>query len=108
MLNLENYTTVSGSTTDGTVTYTPANNETIYVTCMSGDAAVSNDVKVEILWDGNPIFSTHNSNTQTAPSGTYLTKLEGNGSKILKINLVNNSSQSETIGGRVIGSKIYG
>ena len=108
MLLLENYKTVSASSTDQTTTYTPASGETIYVTCLSGDAAVSNDVKVEIDWDGNPIFTTHNSNTQLAPDGSYLTKLEGNGTKVLKIKLVNNSSQSETIGGRVVGSIKYG
>ena len=108
MLVLENYTTVSGNSTDQTQTYTPGNNEVIYVTCLSGDAATSNDVKVEIDWDDSPIFSTHNSNTQYAPQGSYLTKLVGDGSKVLKIKLVNNSGQSETIGGRVIGSIIYG
>ena len=108
MLHLENYTTVSADSTDETATYTPGSNEDLYVLVMSGDAAISNDVKVEILWDSSPLFSTHNSNTQTAPAGTYLTKLEGNGSKVLKVKLTNNSSQSETIGGRIIAEKRYG
>lgn len=108
MFKLENYTTVNANSVDATVTYTPANNENIYLTMISGDAATSSDVKACLGWNNVCIFTTHNSNTQTAPIGSYLYKLEGDGSKQLVIQLTNSSSQSETIGIRIIGEVKYG
>lgn len=107
MVILDNYMAVSANTTDSSATYTPANGEKVHINMLSGDAAMSNDVKVCVVWDTTCIFSTHNSNTQIAPPGETLYEITGDGSKVLKIDLVNNTDQTETIGARVMG-EIYG
>ena len=100
------YAAVTGNTTS-TSDYTPANGEELSLEILGGDASQSTDVKIEITWDpaGTPelLFSTHGSNQ------CHTTKVfTGNGTKVLRISLVNDSDVTETIGGFVIMEKKYG
>lgn len=82
--------------------YTPANQEKIVIYEIGGSAAVSTDVKVEVIWDadGTPdvLFATHGAVTKSCRI-----ELVGNATKKLRIKLTNDSSQSETIGAYWIG-----
>jgi len=98
------YQTVSsyGSTT---LDYVVPNGVTLRVLELGGSAARNNDIKVEIMWDAlgslEKIFSTHGDQPMQHSMSSYL----GNGVKIMRIKLSNDSSQTETIGGYWIGEE---
>ena len=93
------YCAVNSETTT-TEEYTPANGEMLFLTSLGGDAATNDNVKVKIIWDTETLFTTHTSNTQ--PTSKEIT---GDGTKKLSIILDNQSSQTEEIGGFVLGNK---
>lgn len=78
--------------------YVPESGEKIHLCEIGGNAARDIDVKVEIFWNDILLLSTHGDTTQRS-----CLELIGDGSKILKILLTNNSDQSETIGGYILG-----
>ena len=100
-IDTRNYKSVSASSSD-TDTRTPANGSTIYIHEMGGSAAVDNDVKVEIQWDGTVIFATHGDMVHRNTELEYAC----DGVKQLKIILTNDSGSSETIGAYYCGKEV--
>lgn len=96
------YTSVSGSDTEQ-LDYVPANGAELQLREMGGDSSRSIDIKCEIIWDvgGTPekLFCTHGD----VPFQRTLRKLTGDGSKILRVLLTNDSEQTETLGAFWIG-----
>jgi len=80
-----------------------ASNEKIYLTEFGGNAVYSKDVKVEIIWDTTILLATHGDTVQKTAE-----ELIGDGIKILKIVLTNDSEQAETVGGYYMGEKYIG
>ena len=84
--------------------YTVTNAKELSLHEMGADAVNSADIKVEIFWDAaganTLLFVTHGSNVERT-----LQKLTGNGTKVLRIKLTNDSAQSESIGGYWIGNE---
>lgn len=96
------YKTVSGYSSDSN-DYVIENGKKLLLEIFGGCAVLSNDIKVEIIWDatGTPeiLFVTHG----VVPEQHTIRELEGNGTKKLRIKLINDSSQTETFGGHWIG-----
>ena len=88
------YAAVSASTTTKDE-YTVPNGVTLKIYELGGNGCQSNEVKVEIKFDSDVLFVTHGDSIQN-PEDLEIT---GDGSKKLSINLVNDSSVTETIGG---------
>ena len=84
--------------------YIVTNLKTLSLFQFGGNGAKSADIKVEIIWDalGTPdnLFSTHDAQTEYT-----LEKLIGDGVKVLRIKLTNDSAQSETMGAYWIGKE---
>jgi hypothetical protein len=80
--------------------YTPDNNKMIYVKSVGGSTVFENSVKVEIRWgtdlDYEIIFVTHG---DIVHKYNDVAVLKADGTKSLKIILVNDSLETETIGG---------
>ena len=74
--------------------YQPNNGERISFIEFGGNAIGHIDVKVEILWDSEIMFCTHNDSMQHPEK-----QIEGDGTKKVIIKLTNETEQSETIGG---------
>ena len=88
------YCAISASSTE-TDEYTVPNGVDIKIYELGGNGCQNNEVKVEIKFDTEVLFVTHGDSIQM-PEQLIRT---GNGSKKLVINLVNDSSVTETIGG---------
>lgn len=73
---------------------TPPNGKTGYFKEFGGCAANSQDVKIEITFGEMILFATHGT-----AMFSYNIKITGDGVKQLKIRLVNDTVQPETIGG---------
>lgn len=93
MIETRYYKTVSAVTTDSDE-YTPANGEKLLIVEVGGNAAMKDSVHVKVLFDTTVLFCTHGDSVQECT-----TNITGDGSKKLKISLVNDSLGSETIGG---------
>ena len=91
------YKSVSSSSTDSDE-YTPANGKSIAIYEIGGNAAHSNEVKVEIKWNTEILFSTHGDSIQKMADGDRI-ELTADGSKKLVIKLTNDSDSTETLGG---------
>jgi len=65
---------------------------------IGGDAARSENVKVELLWGTELFFSTHGDSVQRT-----IKECLGDGEKKLIIKLTNDTLVSETIGGYILG-----
>jgi len=93
-----------GAYSSSTLDYPVTNGKTLYLKKMSGNGALSPDIKVEIIWDatGTPIvkFVTHESISEDT-----LEQLVGDGVKVLRIKLTNDSGQSESVSGAWIGKE---
>jgi len=91
------YMRVAGSDEEH-VDYVPGTNEKVYIYEIGGNAALSPDTKVELVWDadGTPevLFSTHGD----AIHKTQIL-ITGENSKVLRLKLTNDSESAETIGG---------
>lgn len=78
------------------------NGDRLAFTQFGGDASVDVNVRVEIIWDadGTPeiLFATHNSNVQSS-----IRELVGDGVKVLRIKLTNDSLSSHIIGAYYLG-----
>jgi hypothetical protein len=74
--------------------YTPANGQNFMIYKMGGHAAHNSEVKVEIRWGSTILFVTHGD-----AHDDFEYEFTGDGSTKLTINLVNDSSSTETIGG---------
>lgn len=92
-----------GSYSNETYDYTVPNGAILRLDEIGGSAGMSNELKIEVIWDalGAPeiISATHGciNNQHT------LKEFTGDGSKILRIKLTNDTSSSETIGAYWIG-----
>ena len=88
--------------TEESLDYVPANGEIFYPEIMGGDAPMDGQSKVVISWDADGaeeiLFCTYESSRSESSSD-----LLGNGSKVFRILLVNNTSESKELGGYVIG-----
>jgi len=75
--------------------YIPANGKVITFSEFGGTAPNDNNIKSEIIWDvsGTPelLFATHGPATQHS-----VKQITGNGTKILRLKIVNETSQTET------------
>lgn len=91
------YKSVAPYTTDS-LDYTPANNEVVYPEVLGGDSPLSPDARVVIVWDptgvNKIIFCTY----MSASTLSY-EALIGDGVKVLRINLINNTSDTKEMGG---------
>jgi len=98
------YKTVAADDTEQ-LDYTVTNGKTLSISEFAGNAATSTDVKVEIIWDpaGTPdiLLSTHNDAQPQKTTKTF----SGNGSKVMRVLLTNDSSTAETIGAYWIGDE---
>lgn len=78
--------------------YIPGDKETLYMSMLGGDTADDLNTNVEVIWDaeGTPeiIFLTHQAGISHA-----LKELKGDGTKVLRIFLENNSLISHKMGG---------
>lgn len=87
----ESYTAVNATSTS-TDTYTVPEGKTVNVHEVGASACYSQDVKVEILVNDNICFVTHGSGFRKA-------KCQATAGQTIKIKKVNDSSNTETIGG---------
>lgn len=92
------FSQVSATTTD-TDTYTPANGQTILVKACGGEAGSSPDTTCVIVWDEGGgeekvIYATHNSSRDDSLTEEFT----GDGSKTLKIKLINDQTTSDYLG----------
>jgi len=95
----ENTRTVASSTTEY-ADYTPANGEKLFLIELGGCAAVSADVKVEILWDTERWFVTHGALHRPCKHD-----IVGDGTKKLRLKFVNDSGTGESLSAWIIGEK---
>lgn len=70
-----------------------ASGKDLYVKDIGGSSVYSNDVKVELVWGNEIVFATHGDSYQIVDKHFI-----GDGTKTMKIRLVNDSSIAETIG----------
>ena len=87
------YTSVAANSVE-TDEYTPPSGAELHVLKVGGDAAIDTEVKVEIKFDTEVIFSTHIADNQTIAK-----QFTADGVKKIVIRLVNDSAVTETIGG---------
>ena len=80
--------------------HVPANGKKVYIYEIGGNSCFDSDVKVEIKFGTDILFSTHGDSVQKVSI-----KLVGDGEKVLAINLVNDASISQTIGGFYNGTE---
>jgi len=90
-----NVSAASNSTND----YTIPNGDRLVITKIIGNASASCCAKCELIWDatGTPeiLMSTHGDTLHEFKDGL---ELIGDGSKVLRIKLTNDSDTSETMG----------
>ena len=95
------YQSVAGSSTV-TVDFTPADGQVINLSEIGASAADESSSRSELLWDatGTPeiIVSTVREVVQRTNK-----QIIGNGSKILRIKLINNGLTSKTLGAYALG-----
>lgn len=92
------YLCISASSTV-TDEYTPASGTTLLVEEVGGNASISPDTIIKIVWDDGGaaeeiIFSTHGDATHMIQK-----QYTGDGSKKLTIKLTNNLTETDCIGG---------
>ena len=78
--------------------YTPANGENLQMCCAGGNAALTPDTVAAVIWDEGGaaekvLFSTHGDFEKSCAD-----LLTGDGSKKLRIKLVNNQDTSDYLG----------
>ena len=95
------YVPVSPNSTEE-MSQTLETGESVRIFRVGGNAAKSEDVKVEIWVGDDLLLATHGDATRVTDL-----KYTGDGTYGLKIKLVNNSSQTETIGGYISAVKKY-
>ncbi len=81
-----------------TDTQAVANGEDLYVDCVGGNAAYDTDVRVEVAFGSDIIFTTHGDSQQDIK-----THYTGDGVKTLTIKLINDTSAAETVGAFYLG-----
>lgn len=96
-----NYRSVSGVSSNN-LDYVPANGETVYLSEIGGNASGTGGTSIQVIWDPNGaneiIFVTRGDSIQKT-----FKQFTGDGSKILRVRLINNDITSAVIGGYVIG-----
>jgi len=85
--------------------YTPANGETLDLEQVGGNGSITPNTSIQITWDPGGaqeeiIFSTHGDATQNITNK----KLTGDGTRKLRIKLVNDQEASDVLGAFWIGS----
>lgn len=84
--------------------YTIANGEILNLREIGGNGNGANTTRVEIIWDPDGentlIFATNGSIAQST-----ILQFMGDGSKVLRIKLINNDVSSRTIGGYYVGEQ---
>lgn len=96
MKELLNYKKVSQYSTEEATLVVP-NGKTIRLYELGGNGALNHDIKVEIKWDDEILFATHESMQRKSDIRLY-----GDGVKALSIKLFNETSGTETFGGYVL------
>lgn len=83
--------------------YTPASGSTLTIRELGGDAGQTSDTVVEVWWDkggdNDLLFATHGDTIQQNLS----VKVEGDGTKVLKIRLKNDTGTDICLGGFFYG-----
>lgn len=99
------YQTVSAASSS-TSDWTIPNNSKFYMDRVGGNSSVVQDVKVEVVWDpvsaNEILFATHSSSEQKVEDREFV----GDGSKVIRIKLTNDTQQAETIGA-VYAGELY-
>jgi len=96
MNELINYKKVFQYSTEE-VTLVVPNGNVIRLVELGGNGALNHDIKVEIKWDNEILFATHESMQRKSDR-----RLVGDGVKALSIKLFNETSGTETFGGYVL------
>ena len=102
MIENRYYKQVAGNDTEQSDWVIPSGKK-FYMTQIGGDSCYHTDVKVEIIWDatGTPeiLFSTHGDNIVPVANREFI----GDGSKVIRILLTNDTEASQTIGAFYLG-----
>jgi hypothetical protein len=85
-----------------TLDYVPANGELLYPETLGGDAPLDSNARVVISWDPagaeKILFCTYASSECESQQ-----ELSGDGTKIFRIRLINNTSDTKEMGGYMLG-----
>jgi hypothetical protein len=105
-INHRFYKLVSASTSE-TLDYTPANNEKIVIVNAGGDCSNTPDTNICIVWDPGGaqqeiILSTY----RDAKHENIGKEFTGDGTRVLRINLVNDLGEATYLGGFVQAERL--
>ena len=98
-INKRYYKSVAGNSIDKNE-YVIPNGKFVLIRKVGGNSCFHDDVKIQVCFDDECLFSTHGDDMQAVEI-----ELEGDGVKKLTIDLVNDSINSETVGGYYEGQE---